>query len=144
MVESPTRPWSSLSCFEATPSIQVYPVTHMPKASCPGTARRGDQIQEPAIRTCVAWPRRRSQQQASISEHMHNDIKDMSVCEREFTKSAVMCIILLLHSRGMAVSIFTLGYLDSLEGQNTSVTPVGCMLRRFKLITFQALQVYTQ
>ena len=23
MVESPTRPWSSLSCFEATPSIQV-------------------------------------------------------------------------------------------------------------------------
>ena len=28
MVESPTRPWSSLSCFEATPSIQVskYPV----------------------------------------------------------------------------------------------------------------------
>ena len=23
MVESPTRPWSSLSCYEATPSIQV-------------------------------------------------------------------------------------------------------------------------
>ena len=29
MVESPTRPWSSISCFEATPSIQVLQTSRL-------------------------------------------------------------------------------------------------------------------
>ena len=33
MVKSPTRPWSSLSCFEATPSIQVSKYTKSRKYS---------------------------------------------------------------------------------------------------------------
>ena len=42
MVESPTRPWSSLSCFEATPSIQVskYPSNAWKTVRCESVARR--------------------------------------------------------------------------------------------------------
>ena len=54
-VESPTRPWSRLSCFEATPSIQVSNYYHV-KILAYIDLLRGVFLSEPHVQALLSAP----------------------------------------------------------------------------------------